>query len=108
MRPSREKKWRPFGDHAGIAAAPNDLSESVTVAGPRDAETDHAGSAAGRCATAERILGPHSGSGRGSSGPTGSASESLALPGTHSSWHISQSAPTRSSTLAPGFRSAGG
>jgi hypothetical protein len=88
---------------------PEGSTVSVTVLGPRDAETAQAGSAAGSPARTARILGaPQRGSGFGSPAETGSESESLALPGTHSSWHMSQSAATLSSTTVPGLRSAGG
>ena len=104
--PSTEKKWMPSG--AGARGLPDLSTLSTASLGPRVAETSQAGSDVGSSDRTERILAPKTGSGIGASTFTGRVSVSLALPGTHSSWHMSQLAETGSSTVVPGARFAGG
>ena len=108
MVPSSEKKWRPSAVRAGLAGAPASWTVSVAVFESRVATIFHEGSNAGSCERTARILEPQTGSGWGFSAETGRSSLSFALPGTHSSWHMSHSAAAWRLTAAPAFRSAGG
>ena len=106
--PSSEKKWRPSAVRGEFPAGPFAWTVSVTPFASRAALAVHDGSATGSWARTARIRLPNEESGFGSSAETGRASETLALPGTHSSSHMSQSALAESSAVAPAFRSAGG